>query len=238
MTLAVENIPNTATVTNNTATEIRIAGIVKIPASASGFVVNLTALEAKENQVRGNSQKERVWQGLVEMHRTSTARGTGVITITATSPNVLPLTTTAYIENGRERVNVKESYATRLGFPDFVADQGPISTAISAVAAANAYVDLTFNEGVFRAAGGLGVAAVASDFTLTHTGVAPATLAIASVTKTTGAALTGGETVIRVNFTPSGTLTGASATLSWRAGVFRDAARNLNPAGSRSATLL
>jgi hypothetical protein len=65
------------------------------------------------------------------------------------------------------------------------------------------YVDVSFNVGVYKSAG---AALAASDFALTFTqGAGTATnCVIASVTKTTGAALAGGETTVRVMLTFTG----------------------------------
>ena len=66
------------------------------------------------------------------------------------------------------------------------------------VASDNAYVDVTFNEGVYNTSGGIG-AVEDADFTIifTRNGGSATNAVISSVTKTDGNPLTGGETVIR-----------------------------------------
>ena len=78
-----------------------------------------------------------------------------------------------------------------------------------AVGANNSYIDVSFNEGVFSTAGGAGALDV-SDFALTFTqnGGSATGASIASLEKTTGGALTGGETAVRVSLTITGTPSG------------------------------
>jgi len=74
------------------------------------------------------------------------------------------------------------------------------------VATNNSYIDVTFNEGLYGNADGSG-ALSAADFTLSflqNSGNATG-VSIISVTKTTGGALAGGESVIRVNLSVTNT---------------------------------
>jgi len=74
------------------------------------------------------------------------------------------------------------------------------------VAADNTYIDVVFNTGIYGADDGSTEAAL-SDFTVTFTqGAGSATAWTPSTaTKTTGSALTGGETTVRINGTATGT---------------------------------
>jgi hypothetical protein len=71
------------------------------------------------------------------------------------------------------------------------------------------YVDVTFSEGMYSTSGGSGPL-TASDFTLTfnQNGGTATAASISSVTKTNGSALTGGETVVRVHLSITGTPSG------------------------------
>ena len=77
------------------------------------------------------------------------------------------------------------------------------------LAADNTYVDILMSEGVYNTSGGTG-GLEATDFSLTFTqNAGDATNAsIATVTRTDGGALTGGETTIRANLTITGTPSG------------------------------
>ncbi|MDW3194093.1 MAG: Calx-beta domain-containing protein [Cytophagales bacterium] len=70
--------------------------------------------------------------------------------------------------------------------------------------ASNDFIDVTFSQGVFNTGGGSG-AVEASDFSLSLTGGTATSPAITSVTNNSNGALTGGETVIRINFSITGT---------------------------------
>ncbi|MBC6426191.1 MAG: Ig-like domain-containing protein [Ekhidna sp.] len=76
-----------------------------------------------------------------------------------------------------------------------------------AIASDNTYVDVTFSEGVYNAAGGSG-ALEASDFAISISG---GTATFGSVTSVTsgGTTLAGGETVVRLSFSLNGTADGA-----------------------------
>jgi hypothetical protein len=79
----------------------------------------------------------------------------------------------------------------------------------SILASDNSYVDVTFSEAVYNTGGGSG-ALETSDFSLTFTqnGGNAISAGILSVTNTVGGALTGGESVIRVNLSITGTSSG------------------------------
>jgi hypothetical protein len=74
----------------------------------------------------------------------------------------------------------------------------------------NSYIDVTFSAGVYGADDG-STPAAASDFTITNFSAGGITASsISSATKTTGAALTGGETTIRCNLSNTGTADGTA----------------------------
>ncbi|MDE0470618.1 MAG: hypothetical protein OXH57_01660, partial [Ekhidna sp.] len=88
----------------------------------------------------------------------------------------------------------------------FTIDKAPTLTNTT-IATDNSYVDVTFSEGVYNAAGGSG-ALEASDFALSISGGTATLNMITSVTQTGGSALVGGEMIVRVNFTLTGTADG------------------------------
>ena len=85
----------------------------------------------------------------------------------------------------------------------------PPTISSTALASDNSYVDITISEGVYNTNGGSG-ALETSDFTITfaqNIGNASAA-AISSLTNTSGGALSGGESIIRVNLSITGTPSG------------------------------
>jgi hypothetical protein len=85
MARAPENIPSTATVTNNTAQPIVLGNVIKIPASAVGHVINFAGLEGREF-IAPDSQRVRAWSGLVALTRVTAARPSTQLTLTSTAP--------------------------------------------------------------------------------------------------------------------------------------------------------
>jgi hypothetical protein len=84
-------------------------------------------------------------------------------------------------------------------------DQATPQILSATLAADNSSIDIQFSEGVFNTAGGAG-ALETTDFSLTFTqnGGAATGVTISSITKTNGAALTGGETAVRLHLTITG----------------------------------
>jgi len=72
----------------------------------------------------------------------------------------------------------------------------------------NGFIDVTFDNGVYNTNGGSG-ALQTSDFALSITGGTATSPTVTSVTTTGGAGLSGGETAIRVNFSVTGSVSGA-----------------------------
>lgn len=72
----------------------------------------------------------------------------------------------------------------------------------------NGFIDVTFDNGVYNTNGGSG-ALQTSDFALSITGGTATSPTVTSVTNTGGAGLSGGETTIRVNFSVTGSVSGA-----------------------------
>jgi hypothetical protein len=72
------------------------------------------------------------------------------------------------------------------------------------IATDNSYVDVTFDVGVYNTNGGSG-ALEGSDFSLALSGGTATNPSVTSVTKNDNTALAGGETVIRINFSVTGT---------------------------------
>jgi len=97
----------------------------------------------------------------------------------------------------------------------------------------NTYIDLSFDYGVYNSTGAAPVAASDLAIIFAANGGTATNAVIASVTKTTGAALTGGELTIRVNLTVTGTVDGletieitpsAAGSIKDSRGVFIDGA--------------
>jgi hypothetical protein len=241
MSLPVETIPTSVVVTNLTTQDLKVGFGVVIPASASNLTIDLSKLRGASTDVRGDSPKERTWQGLVEMSRTTAARATALITLVSTTPNILPLTTGAYAV--ANPVKTVEANVLRPGIPGFANDgQGPY---IASLTRGVGYIDVAFDGPVFNnvpnlGGAGAGVVPTVSDFTFVfNDGPAGATACtLTSITKTTGAALTGGESTIRFNISVTGTaLATDTVTIGLVAGALRDADMNKNLAGSKTVAL-
>ena len=240
MPFATEDIPAIANVTNNTGAPL-VLYTTKVAAGAT-VAINLALNAGKTTDVRRDTYKERTWQAIVEASLPTAARPSPALVINSTTtPSLtIPLTAVNYpaILNG-PFTKTTEAYATRPGFPDYAdAGQNPYIASV-VVGAANAYLDITFNEPVYRGVTYGGVAPLAADFALsvlTAAGAAgTSTAAISSVTKSPSGALTGGETVIRVNL--SGTkVSTEKPTITIAAGNLRDGARNKNLVTAITAT--
>ena len=213
-------LPSTITVTNNDAANpVDLAGFYSIPAGATNLVIDLTLFSAAPLLGKFNIRRQ-VWQALVETARITTPRGTPVLTIVSTSPNVLPLTATAY---DNKYPTADAVLAPRSGMPGY---QGP--RIVDASRVANDYVLLTFDQPVYHVGG---TAVVAGDLSIAFAvnGGSASNVTIASVQTAAGGALAGGEKVIRVNLTVTGSPTGVGvltvvpgATLVTSAGVSVD----------------
>lgn len=239
MSFPVETIPTSVVVTNLTTQALKVGFGVVIPASASNLTIDLSKLRGKSSDIRGDSPLERTWQGLVEMSRTTSARATALITLVSTSPNVLPLTTPAYAV--ANPVKAANSDTTRPGLPGYANDgQGPY---ISSLTLGVGYIDVAFNEAVYNNPVGLGgnsagVAPTVADFTFNDGAAGATACTLTSITKTTGAALAGGETTIRFNISVTGTATSAdTVTIGLVANALRDVDMNKNAAGSKTVAL-
>ncbi len=105
--------------------------------------------------------------------------------------------------------------------------------------AQNNYIDVVFDQGVFTNSAGTG-ALIASDLVLTFTqnGGGAMGVTISSLTKTTGSALTGGETTVRCNLAISGTATGVEAiTVRPAASQIFDSVGNAAPISTVTASV-
>jgi hypothetical protein len=195
----VSQIPSTATVTNNTPDPVVLAGLYTIAASAVGTVIDLTKFTGS-TVMGGKTLRQAVWQALVEAHETSTARPVSPVTITATNPNVLPLTAGAYDNRSKA---VDAILAPRPGMPG---NNGGMIVANSRNA--NSYVLLTLNKGAYRAHAAPALTAADLLCTFAQNGGVATNTVIASVQTAAGGALAGGESVIRVNLTVTGVPSG------------------------------
>ena len=104
-------------------------------------------------------------------------------------------------------------------------DQAPFISSVS-LAADNSYIDVTFNEGV-RSAPFLAIPLTTSNFALSISGGSATSPTVTSVTDTSGGALIGFETTIRVNFTVTGTPNGSETLEVDLAASVYDADANL-----------
>ena len=78
-------IPNTVTVTNISGTALNLAGLVTVPAGATGLVIDLTKFAGR--QAFGDpvpSRREQLWNAIVLS--AGAQDGSAALTITATSP--------------------------------------------------------------------------------------------------------------------------------------------------------
>ncbi|MFC2019121.1 6-bladed beta-propeller [Chloroflexota bacterium] len=103
----------------------------------------------------------------------------------------------------------------------------------------NAYVDITFDEGVYDTHDGSGALEI-GDLSLSYRldGSNVTNMAIVSVTKTNGQALAGGETVIRVNLAITGTPSGVEEMgISLFAGAVYDILGNVASASESTSGL-
>ena len=241
MSFPVETIPTSVVVTNLTTQDLKVGFGVVIPASAANLTIDLSKLRGASSDVRGDTPRERTWQGLAEMARVTAARGTALITLVSTTPNVLPLTTPAYAV--ANPVKAADANTPRPGLPAFASDgQGPYIVSLTRGAG---FIDVAFNEAVYNNPVGLGgnsagVVPTVADFTFVfNDGAAGATACtLTSITKTTGAALTGGESTIRFNISVTGTATSAdTVTIGLVANALRDSDMNKNAAGSKTVAL-
>jgi hypothetical protein len=148
---------------------------------------------------------------------TWTTATTLVITVVdatgATPPGIGGLTLT--LQGGSGLKNAANTSLESVGTSGAITGDWGVSDLIAptittaAVEANNVYVDIQFSEDVYNTAGGSG-ALQASDFTITfiQNGGSATGASVAGVTKTSGGALTGGETAVRVNLTITGTPNG------------------------------
>jgi parallel beta-helix repeat protein len=93
--------------------------------------------------------------------------------------------------------------------PNRVVEESVVSITGGVLAADNGYVDVSFSEGVYNTAGGSGALEV-SDFSIgfTQNGGNATGASISSLSNTSGGALVGGEAVIRVHLSITGTPSG------------------------------
>lgn len=96
------SLPNTVTLTNNTGSVLKLTENVTLAAGASGVVVDLTKYAARVAVGQPTpSIREQIWDAIVLAARADGPRGTGLVTITASSPTVTP---TAAIDYTGERL--------------------------------------------------------------------------------------------------------------------------------------
>jgi hypothetical protein len=223
----VANIPNSVTVHNLQTTRVDFASLGAVPGSGTA-TFDLTKLSGA-SILANSSPKSRLWHAIAHAHLK------GTIEVTSTTPSV---TISAGVDGLGKGVIAADSNVLRPGMPDYRADSaGPMPLSL-AVVASNVYADLTLSKGVYHNGAGL-TALLAADLTLTFTqGTGDATACvIAGVKKpdaaTLGAAtaLAGGESVIRVFLTVTGTPTGDEAiALKFTASAAKDSLGQVAPA--------
>ncbi|HSW49526.1 MAG TPA: hypothetical protein VLH09_05090 [Bryobacteraceae bacterium] len=222
----VAQIPNSVTVANLQTTRVDFAGLGALPPSATK-TFDLTKLSGS-SILANSSPKSRLWAAIAHAHLK------GTVNVTATDPSV---TISAGVDGLGLGVVAADSNVLRPGMPDYRANPaGPMPVSL-AVAADNAYADLTFTEGVFHAADGEELVAADLALVFAANGGDATACAIAGVKKpdavTLGAAsaLVGGETVVRVFLTVTGTPSGEETiAVNCVSGAVADAVGTVAPA--------
>lgn len=190
-------IPDSADVTNDAADPLWLAGLYRLE-PAENKVIDLTQFSAEGNENSLQSLRSKVWQAIVGSEQA------GELTINSTTPDVLPTEADiGEVDAIPGVVTGTDVVALRPGQPGYHVDpKGPQIVSL-AVPAGSAYVDVTFDEGVFAAGTAGPVLAADLEFELITLGGATAVSVVSvkqddEVTEGAAAALVGGETVLRV----------------------------------------
>lgn len=193
-------LPNTVTLDNATTNVVVLGGYTKLTASEQNKVIDLTKFSNK--QIAGvPSEREKVWNAIAG------AVAQGSLTIDSTSPALSPAFSYATVDGPLFGAKTTQENVLRPGLPDYTADTVRPSITGAVVGAGTLFIDVTFSEGIYKSTNPAGPV-TASDFVLTFIdGAGTLTNVVLSGTATQvgGGALVGGETVIRLGLTPTGT---------------------------------
>lgn len=222
MPRALSQMPNTITLTNNLAVPVDIDGLAGLDASEAGKVIDLTKMDVRSESEE--SRREQFWNAMAGLVTD------GSLTVVGASPALgssaaIPAFNWATLDGPDGGDTAADVLALRPGLPGYVNDT--VRPAISgiAVGAANAFVDVTFTEGVYSAADPDGPVD-AADFELAfidNGGGLTNVVLDGTATKADTNPLVGGETVIRLGLTPTGAANATDAiTVSPAAGAIVD----------------
>jgi hypothetical protein len=188
-------MPSVVRVTNAGENPINIAGLITLPPASLGgtnFDINLAAISGLWGEF---SLRQMVWNGIAGSKQRS------LLTIVT---SLTPSFNWATIDGFQRGTTGVDTPGARPGMPNFFNDYVRPKISSLAMATATAYVDVTFSEAIYSLIRGpLAVASFIGRF-INHAGGITA-IAITTATKTTGAALVGGETVVRLNLSVTGT---------------------------------
>ncbi len=198
---ALGSVPASVIVNNLLASDVWVAGVFKVPASASSVSIDLTKFTYKDKNT-GIVLKQVVFQAIADLVNSGAFSFADATTLGGSDD----------LSSGAVAAEAKN--LLRAGIPGFIPAGGGALPGITGatVGPASAYIDITFSDGVWRDAANslpLTTAQLARTFAQNSGGGGTATAAaIASVTKVPSGALVGGETAIRVNLTITGTVHG------------------------------
>jgi hypothetical protein len=221
----VATIPTSVTVLNLQTTRVDFAGLGAVPGSGT-VTYDMTKLSG--NGIEPNSSpKSRLWHAIAHSHLK------GTVSVTSTTPSI---SITSGVDGLEFGTIAADANVLRPGMPDYREDgAGPLLVSL-VVEANDVYADLTFTEGVYHAADKTKLVAADLNLVFTKGGGTATGCAIASVKKPNGAtaavatALTGGESVIRVFLTVTGTANGQETlTINSVASAVSDAKGAISP---------
>ena len=185
-------MPDTVTLDNETGYPVDLAGLAALEASESGKVIDLADFDTRSEGER--SRREQLWNaiaGAVEQ---------GAVTIAASSPTLGSVADVPSFDFA--------GLALRPGLPGYVADTVRPEIDSVSVGAGTVFIDVTFTEGVYSASDPDGPVD-AGDFVLSNFAAGGGTITglelSGTATKADTDPLVGGETVVRLGITVSGT---------------------------------
>jgi len=236
MPRAVQSIPDQVTLDNQTADVVSLDGLAALEGSETGKVIDLTKYD-DSGIIPGASAKARIWQAVVG------AFNAGLVDGTADS-TALSSVITSEDDLVGGTITVEASNPLRSGLPGYREDDtGPQITAL-AVPSGSAYVDITFDDGVYAAEGGAIDDADLELVLVTASGVTAASISSVkqddSATEGSASALAGGETTVRAFLSLTGAPDGSEEiSVSPAPSAIMDEAGNLAPdLNSRTTNLV
>ena len=236
MPRAVQAIPDSVEIDNLTGDVVSLDGLAALDPNEADKTIDLTKYD-DSGIIPGASPKARLWQAIVGAYRAGLIDGTADSVAFSTA-----ITSADDLVGGDITI---ETNALRKGLPGFVNDKTGPQILTVVVASGSAYLDLTFDDGVFAAEGGA-IEAADLELVFAQNGGGATAVSISSVKKNDNAtegsatALAGGETVVRVFLDVTGTPDGQeTVSISPAANAIKDAAGNLAPdLNSKTANLV